>query len=276
MPLVSVVITTFNRSQTLARAISSVLAQTFLDYEIIVVDDGSTDETAGILADFGSAINVVTQKNKGVSAARNAGISRGYGELFAFLDSDDEWMPHKLELQVAGYRAGAPFICHTNEIWMKEGKRLNQKKKHRKQGGYFFERALDLCLISPSSVMISKRLFTEVGLFDENLPAAEDYDLWLRITPFHYVEFIDVPLVIKHAGAPNQLSVTTPVIDKYRIQAILKILANHGLKPEYKAAALNALKRKCGIVTAGYLKRGKKEAAEVFRGLAKSDTTDYP
>jgi glycosyltransferase involved in cell wall biosynthesis len=271
MPLVSVIIPTYNRAPVIERAVDSVLSQSFRDFELLVVDDGSEDNTAEILLKYGHEIRVITQPNQGVSAARNRGIRESTGKLSAFLDSDDEWLPEKLETQVSLYdEIGPRFVCHTEEIWERNGKIVNPKSKHAKQGGRFFERALELCLISPSSVMISRDLLDETGLFDESLPAAEDYDLWLRITAFYDVTFVSTPLVVKHGGAENQLSMTTPGIDQFRIKAILKILDNPNLPEHYRFAAIKELGRKCAIVASGCLKRGWKEEAEAYLELAES------
>jgi glycosyltransferase involved in cell wall biosynthesis len=275
MPLVSVIIPTYNRASLVERAIRSVLTQTFTDYELIVVDDGSHDSTRDLLASFDSRIAVLSQPNRGVAAARNLGIRASTGELVAFLDSDDEWLPEKLTAQVACYDAADPFfICHTDEIWMRDGQEVRQRAVHQKQGGRFFERALERCLISPSSVVISRKLLDRCGWFDETLPAAEDYDLWLRITAFHEVCFIPRPLVIKHGGHADQLSQTVPAIDRFRIQAIRKILKYPDLSSSYRRAAVLELKRKCLLVAAGCEKRGNAGEAERYRELARSYHAD--
>ncbi len=253
------------------RAMKSVFSQTFRDFEMVVVDDGSSDATADLLAAMKDRVTAIRQQNQGVAAARNAGIARARGELLAFLDSDDEWLPEKLSRQVALYEErSTDFVCHTGEKWLRDGREVTQKAVHRKQGGRFFERALALCLISPSSVMISRGLIDRVGWFDEDLPAAEDYDLWLRITAFHEVEFIPEPLVIKHGGHPDQLSRTIPAIDRFRIRAIEKVLADPDLTEAYRAAAVKELDRKCAIVAAGCSKRGKESEAAAYRELARS------
>ncbi len=260
---------TYNRAGLVPRAVESVLAQTFPDYELIVVDDGSTDETAHQLGRFDDRLRVVRQENRGVSAARNRGIQASSGELLAFLDSDDEWLPEKLARQVERYTSDNPrFICHTDEIWRRNGREVPQKPIHRKQGGRFFERALERCLISPSSVMVSRELLDRVGWFDENLPAAEDYDLWLRITAFHDVDHIPEPLVIKHGGHEGQLSFTVPAIDRFRIAAIRKILEHEDLPPAYRGAAVRELERKCAIIATGCEKRGKIKEANEYRRIA--------
>jgi glycosyltransferase involved in cell wall biosynthesis len=271
VPLVSVIIPTYNRAHVLTRAVKSVLNETFRDFELIVVNDGSTDSTLAVLEKFDHKLRVVSQPNGGVSAARNTGIARAQGELLAFLDSDDEWMPDKLARQTAMIDPSKPFfICHTDELWLREGKQVPQKGIHRKQGGWFFERALERCLISPSSVMISRSLLDEVGMFDENLCAAEDYDLWLRITAFLPVDFVPEPLVVKHGDSPDQLSRTIPAIDRFRIAAIRKIIADPRLRPRYRRAAVQELIKKCAIVAVGAVKRGKTQEAEEYLELARS------
>jgi len=271
MPHVSVIIPTYNRAHVLGRAIGSVLAQTYRDFELIVVDDGSTDGTAGLPALCDERVTLVRQNNRGVSAARNAGISHSHGELVAFLDSDDEWLPDKLARQVGRSGSREPdFICHTDEIWLRSGKIVPQKSIHCKQGGRFFERSLERCLISPSSVMLSRSLLDRIGWFDEDLPAAEDYDLWLRITAFYDVDFVSEPLLIKHGGGGDQLSQVIPAIDRYRIYAIQKILDSPVLPERYRDSATRELIRKARIVAAGCRKRNKKEEAEIYLELAGS------
>jgi glycosyltransferase involved in cell wall biosynthesis len=253
------------------RAVQSVFAQTFTDYELIVVDDGSDDATPEALTPYNGKLKFFAQPNRGVSAARNQGCKLARGELLAFLDSDDEWLPNKLMKQAALFNTNdSVFICHTDEIWMRGGREVPQKGIHRRQGGRFFERALERCLISPSSVMISRDLLDSVGLFDEDLPAAEDYDLWLRITAFHDVHFLPEALVIKHGGNTDQLSMAIPAIDRFRILAITKILRHPDLPGEYRQAAILELIRKCRIVASGCMKKGKDSEAEEYRELARS------
>ncbi len=269
MPLVSVIIPTFNRVDVLPRSIHSVLKQTFQDIELIVVDDGSTDSTDDLIAGFSGSIRYLRQDHKGVSAARNKGIIASDGQLIAFLDSDDEWRQDKLEKQLKLYNpVDDYFICHSDELWLQYGKVVNQKGIHKKQGGRFFQRALQRCLISPSAVLISRLLLDKIGLFNEDLPAAEDYDLWLRVTAFHSVEFVRDPLVIKHGDRSDQLSKTIPAIDRYRIEAILNILQNPELGIDYRRAAIGELVKKCGILGKGLLKRGKCQEAAGYYDLA--------
>jgi glycosyltransferase involved in cell wall biosynthesis len=266
-PLVSVIIPTYNRGHCLARAIDSVLAQSFSGYELIVVDDGSTDDTAELLQSFGDRLRSIHQENRGVSAARNTGIRFARGEFIALLDSDDCWLPAKLERQVDFFKAHPQALaCQTEEIWIRNGQRVNPKQRHRKFSGLIFEKCLPLCLVSPSAVMIRKSLFDQIGLFDESLPACEDYDLWLRITWQHPVDLIPTPLIVKHGGHADQLS-RRPELDKYRIQALVKILRQGCLSPAQQAAALATLHQKCEVYAGGCIKRGRLQEAEYYRRL---------
>ena len=208
MAAVSVIIPTFNRARKVSRAISSVLAQTFLDFELIVVDDGSSDGTKDMTARFGTRINLIAHTtNLGVSAARNTGIRRSSAPLIAFLDSDDYWLPEKLATQMSFFETQPHALaCQTEEIWIRKGQRVNPGKRHIKPSGDIFESSLKLCLVSPSAVMLKRSLLDEVGLFDEHLPACEDYDLWLRISCRHPVYLLDRQLVIKEGGHKDQLS----------------------------------------------------------------------
>jgi GT2 family glycosyltransferase len=266
-PLVSVIMPTFNRSWSLKKAIDSVLSQEYASLETIVVDDGSTDDTPALLSSYGTRIRVIRQANQGVSAARNAGIRAAQGELITLLDSDDAWLPGKVQAQVDFFDAHPDaLICQTEEIWIRHGRRVNPKRHHKKHRGMIFERCLPLCLISPSAVMMRRTLLDEVGLFDEQLPACEDYDMWLRITFKYPVALINEPLIVKHGGHADQLS-AMPQLDRYRIQAIVKILRQGVLSADQTAAALDVLTRKCAIYATGCRKRGRLGEAAYFDRL---------
>jgi glycosyltransferase involved in cell wall biosynthesis len=266
-PLVSVIIPTHNRCDYLPRAIESVRNQTYAHFELIVVDDGSTDGTADLLQKYGGGIRVIHQKNAGVSSARNTGIRAAGGALIALLDSDDSWLPEKLEHQVAFFRTSPrALICQTEEIWIRNGKRVNPKKRHQKFSGMIFEKTLPLCLVSPSAVMVRPSLFEEVGLFDEGLPACEDYDLWLRVAWKYPIHLITTPLTVKHGGHPDQLS-AMPELDKYRIQSLANILREGGLSPSQRKAALATLAAKCKVYAGGCRKRGRNDEAAYYERL---------
>jgi glycosyltransferase involved in cell wall biosynthesis len=267
-PLVSVIIPTYNRGWIVKEAIDSVLEQDFHDYELIVVDDGSVDDTPAILNAYGKKITVLRQANQGVSAARNRGIAAASGRLIAFLDSDDLWLPRKLSTQVEFFNDHPQAaISQTQERWIRNGVRVNPKQRHHKFSGMIFERSLALCLVSPSAVMIKKSLFDSVGVFDESLPACEDYDLWLRISCRYPVHLIETPLIIKRGGHDDQLS-RAAGLDKYRIQSLEKIIESDLLtKPQYHAAVIT-LKEKCEVYAGGCRKRGREEEANYFYALA--------
>lgn len=272
MTLVSVIIPTFNRAQKVTRAISSVLYQNFTDYEIIVVDDGSSDGTREALAPFGQHIRLLSHtENLGVSAARNTGIGASRSPLIALLDSDDYWLPEKLFAQVNFFNTHPEAMaCQTEEIWLRKGRRVNPRKRHRKPSGDLFEPSLKLCLVSPSSVMVRRSLLDEVGLFDEGLPACEDYDLWLRISCQHPIYLIDRQLVIKEGGGEDQLSTGLMGLDRFRIRALIKLLKSGYLSDEQFQKAFKELSTKCGIYGRGCLKRGKKEEGTYYLDLPKN------
>jgi len=272
-PLVSVIIPTYNRGWIVHEAIDSVLAQVFNDFELIVVDDGSTDNTQEIIHSYEHDIIMIAQNCKGVSAARNRGIAAASGRFVAFLDSDDLWLPKKLSAQIKFFeKKSNALICQTEEIWIRNGRRINPKKRHKKPSGMIFEPSLSLCLVSPSAVMIRKSLFDMVGKFDESLPACEDYDLWLRVSCRYPVFLIDTPFVIKRGGHADQLS-AAPGLDKFRIHALTKILESGMLtEAQYRAAAA-VLHEKCVIYCLGCRKRDRLEEARHFSRLAKKYTT---
>ena len=257
---ISVIIPTFNRKHTLQRAIDSVLAQTFKPFEIIIVDDGSKDGTKEWLLLNYPSVQYIHQPNNGVSSARNKGIQISQGSWIALLDSDDEWMPEKLEYQSRFLEMNRDSsFCHTNEIWIRNGVRVNQMKKHKKYGGDIFKHCLDICRISPSSSIIKKNVFEEVGAFDESLTVCEDYDLWLRVTAKFNILFLDEPLIKKYGGHLDQLSRVPEGIEQYRIRSLEKILSMGSLTETQFRSAKNMLIHKLNIYAKGLKKRDKYE-----------------
>ena len=269
MPLVSAIIPCHNRAWILKEAVESVLAQDFRDFELIVVDDGSTDNTRKILAAYPD-IRVIRQDHAGVSSARNRGIRRAKGEYIAFLDSDDLWLPGKLSAQLAFFKKRPDaLVCQTEEIWIRNGVRVNPKRHHTKPSGMIFEQSTKLCLVSPSAVMIRRNLFDRVGHYDERLPACEDYDLWLRTTCRFPIYLLPAPLTVKRGGHADQLS-RQPGLDRFRIYALRKILENPpsgGLSRIQERAAVTTLREKCHIYAMGCLKRGRAREARYFLDL---------
>jgi len=255
---VSVIIPVFERPELIRRALDSVLLQSHAPDEVIVIDDASTDDTVAVVTQSYPGVTLLqNDSNFGVSHARNRGISAATGQWIALLDSDDAWEVEKLKKQLAIAAAEpAARLIHTNEIWIRNGKRINQGDRHEKAGGWIYQRCLPLCAISPSSVMIHRDVFEDVGTFDESLPACEDYDLWLRITARYETHFIDEPLVIKHGGHDDQLSRRYPGMDRFRVRALEKML-NH-------EQTARTLVDKASVYLAGVKKRGRvEEAAEI-------------
>lgn len=266
---VSAVLPTWNRAHTLERALVSVRAQTRSAEEVIVVDDGSEDATAELIARDFPEVRYLRIAHAGVAAARNHGIAAARGEWLAFLDSDDEWQPGKLEAQLAVLAAdGEHRLCHTDETWIRNGRRVNPRERHRKQGGWIFQSCLPLCAISPSAVVIHRSVFETVGVFDESLPACEDYDLWLRVCARYPVLYLDQKLVIKHGGHADQLSRTVPVLDRYRIRALARILETAALSEDDRGAAVATLLAKIAVVRQGAERRDRREEVEQLDALA--------
>ena len=261
---ISVVIPSYNRKDFLKRSIDSAINQTKKPLEIIVVDDGSTDGTETMIKSDYDFVKFIKQKNKGVSAARNIGIKVSIGEWICFLDSDDEWKKDKLEKQINAMKSNPGYkFFHSDEIWIKNGIRINQKKKHKKYGGDIFDKCLDMCRISPSSVMIDKTVFDEVGNFNENLVVCEDYELWLRICDKYRVFFIDEPLIIKYGGHQGQLSYSIESIENHRIKA-LEYLILENLNRKNKRHAIQMLLSKLNIYLKGLVKRKKNDEIAVY------------
>jgi glycosyltransferase involved in cell wall biosynthesis len=270
MTEVSVIIPTYNRADRVTIAVSSVLAQTYTDFELIVVDDGSRDETMGALGPFLELIRVIRhERNLGVSAARNAGIRASRARFVSFLDSDDRWLPEKLEVQARFFQDQPEAVaCQTQEIWIRGGRRVNPALRHLKPSGDIFEPSLERCLVSPSAVMLRRSLLEEVGLFNESLPVCEDYDLWLRIACRHPIHLIDRELLVREGGHPDQLSARGPGMDRYRIQALVGVLRSGRLSASQGRAALDALRRKSHIYAEGCLKRGRRAEGRYYQTLA--------
>ncbi|MCF6237636.1 MAG: glycosyltransferase family 2 protein [Candidatus Marinimicrobia bacterium] len=262
---ISVIIPTYNRARTIERAMISVMRQTLAVLEIIVVDDCSDDATAEILLEYEDRIKILTnESNRGVSFSRNVGIEAATGEWLAFLDSDDRWDKHKLETQKLFHSANPDLaLSQCDEIWLRNGVRVNPMVKHAKQGGWIFEACLPRCIISPSAVIIHKGVFQKVGAFDPHLMACEDYDLWLRIAPFYEIGFLDKKLVTRYGGHEDQLSKKYWGMDRFRITAMEKHLESK-LNSDWKKSLIEELVFKCGIVAEGARKRDNPELAERY------------
>lgn len=302
MPEISVIIPVYNRPELLQEAAGSVLLQTFKDYELIIADDGSDDETAETaerIAASGAArgrCRVLHLPHSGFpGAVRNRGAEAAAGRYLAFQDSDDKWMPAKLEKQHAlmtGAKSGGgvtdteepPGISHTRELWLRGEKTVSQKgQKHRRQGD-IFEDALKKCIIGPSTVMIERSLYFETGGFHERIEIAEDYEYWLRISSQHQVGYLDEALTVKRAGGWPQLSEKYGKIEWFRLCALAGLLEVKipgfptekayldgyiwpGFSDYRTAAAARELALKCRLWADGSRKRGRNAEAEAFELL---------
>ena len=267
MSSVSVVIPTFNRDNFIKQCVVSALQQSKTPDEVIVVDDGSSDKTWDILRalgfsnseDKGNSLRYIFQRNKGVSAARNLGIKASKYNYIAFLDSDDVWLEKKLEKQISSLESQPTRyrLSHTNEIWVRNGVRVNAGSKHEKSGGDIFVQCLKLCCISPSSSLVDRTVFGEFGLFDEMLPACEDYDFWLRFCAFEEVHFLNEPLLIKNGGHDQQLSKKYWGMDRFRILALEKLLQDPRLDDFKRQETIKELIFRLQILIDGGRKRKK-------------------
>ena len=263
---ISVVIPTLNRINTLQRALDSVINQTYKPAEIIVVDNGSSDGTLKFLREQYPKITILTENKIGVISARNKGIKKSINQWIALLDSDDAWHPRKLEIQTSMLDSALKEynLIHTDEVWFRNNKHINQMKKHKKQGGYIFERCLSLCCISPSSVLFKKNILDKVGLFDESLPVCEDYDMWLKICSSEEVLFAQDKLTYKYGGHKDQLSKSYWGMDRFRIKSIENIIKNFDLTYKQKKQAKKELIKKLKIIINGAFKRNNLSIVKEF------------
>ena len=270
MPQVTIILPTWNRAKWLETSIESVLSQTFQDFELIVVDDASTDSTGNILESYSGKIRtILLPENFGVSAARNTAIVQSDSKWIAFLDSDDYWHAEKLEKQIKQTRLCPEYQIHfTDEIWIRNGIRVNPKNKHRKREGWIFKPSLALCLMAPSTVMLHRELLERHGMFDDALPVCEDYDLWLRLTAYHPVALLNEKLMTRHGGHADQLSRKLWGIDRFRVQSLQKILSQENLRSEDRTAVIRMLRKKCKILIKGFQNRGNMKEIRVYQNIA--------
>jgi glycosyltransferase involved in cell wall biosynthesis len=270
--MISVIITTYNRLNFLKTAIKSVLSQSYKDYELIVVDDGSNDGTEEyIKKHHQNHIKFIYQNNSGISSARNTGLKYAKGTYIAFLDADDQWKKNKLQIQYNEIIKNPNIaLNYTDEIWLRNDKFLNQKNIHRKYSGWIFSKCLPLCIISPSSALIKKNIFDDIGYFDETMEVCEDYDLWLRITLKYPVQFIEKKLIIKYGGHNDQLSKKYFGMDRFRIYSLLKLLKRTDINKNNKLLIVNEIRKKYKVIKTGCMKRNKNIKEFLFEPFVKS------
>ena len=265
---ISVVIPSYNRMHMLDRAIQSVIDQTSPADEIILVDDGSSDNTSEVVRRNYPQVRIIQQANQGVSAARNRGIAAANHEWIALLDSDDSWQANKIERVREVCKEYPGFVLyHSDEIWIRRGVRVNPMIKHAKSGGWIFHQCLALCAISPSATIISKSVLESLGSFDEAMPACEDYDLWLRLCNRYPVHYIDEALITRYGGHQDQLSSRYWGMDRFRIRALDRLLKQKDLKIESHRAARDMLLYKLGILLKGAIKHQNQAVLEEFGPL---------
>ena len=271
--MISIIIPTYNRASFLEEAIQSVLDQDYFarhgasSFEFLVIDDGSTDNTEDIVKSSGNQMRYHFQEHKGVSAARNLGLELAQGDYIAFLDSDDLWKKEKISIQMS-YMNAFPRakVCYTEEVWMRGGVFVNPKKKHRKYSGWIFDHVLPLCLISLSSALFRREVFEQIGKFDEELLACEDYDFGIRLALKYPVYFLPKPLIIKRGGHADQLSKKYWGMDRFRVKALEKTL-NLDLTPDQEMLVKQEIVRKCQILAVGFEKRNNKAEARKYISL---------
>ncbi|MCD6459503.1 glycosyltransferase [bacterium] len=268
-PLVSIIIPVYNRRKLLPRAVDSVLNQSYKKFELIIIDDGSTDNPAEIAGKYNdSRIKFIRIPHGGVSTARNTGVSLAQYDYIAFLDSDDQWVKHKLEKQINSLSKNNSYhICYTGEQWIRNGKPFTHKKALKKFSGFVFDKCLSDCFIGCSTVLLRKNLFEQSGGFDPALTVCEDYDFWLKITAKYPVLLIEEPLIIKHGGHSDQLSIKFWGNDRFRVKSIYNLLNTAILNDVQRKQALRTFTQKCAVVAGGCLKRKKYAQFSVYLSL---------
>ena len=264
--MISVIIPAYNRPEMLLMAVRSVLAQSLRDFELVVVDDGSTEDLSVVRQEVMNAGHFwISKNNSGVAGARNVGAKKSRGSYLAFLDSDDKWYPKKLEIQNRFLLENPQYrICQTKELWYRNGRFVNPAAHHEQPEGNVFERSLKLCCVSPSSVMLERSLFEEVGGFSEEFTVCEDYDLWLRIAASYPIGLVKEKLTQKYGGHEDQLSKALPAMDRFRVYSMVKLFGETTLSAAQRKALLDEVVGKSTVLMTGARKRGNNRVASLF------------
>jgi glycosyltransferase involved in cell wall biosynthesis len=272
LPVISVIIPVYNRFEMAKEAVSSVIGQTYRNFEIIIVDDGSIDMTPVIPTYFrdDERVRYIKINHSGMPGlVRNMGVKISKGKYLAFLDSDDLWMESKLEKQIRYLENNPEYkIVHTREAWIRNGKKISQTGFKHKRSGDIFKDALEKCIIGPSTVLIERELYNYLGGFRDDIEIAEDYELWLRLTDFNNIAYIDEPLITKRAGHIGQLSEKYGQIEIFRIRGLQKLVEQKYFSPDNQQMAEQELVKKCRIYAAGCRKRDKIDEAELYKSIA--------
>jgi glycosyltransferase involved in cell wall biosynthesis len=226
VPAVSIILPTYNRATLLPRAVTSALSQTCADFELIIVDDGSSDDTAAVVAAFADPrIVYVPRQHGGAAAAENAGLAVARGRLIGFLDDDDEWLPGKLAAQMAAFADESPEtgVVYTGRWRLRGGRRSYGPSPRilRKNGAIHREIVLRTTFVPLVCALVRRECFAEVGGFDEALPTSNDYDLWIRMSRRYRFRYLPEPLVLVHA-TPGSMSTGPRRIIEARKQLLVK------------------------------------------------------
>lgn len=268
-PFFSIIIPTYNRKSFLKHAVDSALKQTFQDFELIVIDDGSTDGTIDLIREYNDPrVRYEFHKNNGPASARNRGLKKAKGEFIAFLDSDDQWVPQKLEKFHKSITQHPDIkIFHSEERWYREGKLHNPRKRHKKPSGYVYPEVIKICCIGISTAVIHRDVFKRVGTFDESMPACEDYDFWIRAAHVFDVQLVPEYLTLKYGGRPDQVSSQIWGLDRFRIQALAKMLEEQSLSLTDYQLTYHEMEKKCQIYLKGAQKRDKVDDTAYYQSL---------
>lgn len=235
--LVSVIIPAYNQSKYIRETIDSVLKQTYNNVEIIVVNDGSTDDTLKILQEYGNKIKIINQKNKGLAGARNSGIREAKGDYLAFLDSDDLWYNNMLSVMVSHLKNNqqsdiAACSCDLIDEKSQRIRRFNRMSFFRNKIKNSFLRTLTLINMFPvHTLLIRKKCFDCCGVFDESLRATEDWDLWLRMAVHGHKFLLIDDVIAKYRIHGESMTHDPKRMEESWLKVLNKLLANENAKP---------------------------------------------
>ena len=270
---VSVIIPTYNSARFLTDAIDSVLAQTFKDFEVIVIDDGSTDETESLILKYGSALRYIRQENRGVALTRNHGIDESRGKYVAFLDADDVWLPHKLERQLAALRGKDNFrACYSAFSVADDNLRPIAVNRSDRRGSALEDLLLRGNVVAtPSTVLCERSLLEVAGGFDPAMSQCADWDMWVRLAAFTEFLYLDEVLV-KYRRHGGNMSRDASLLERDSILVLEKGFAMSGLPESLRAGRRSAFARNFMVLAGTYFHGGR--YADFARCAARSVSMD--